>query len=73
MAVSAPADRGRANEALLEMLADGLAVGRRDVELLSGRSGRDKVLVVKGLDEDSVRSRIAAMVESSAGRRGTSR
>jgi len=63
VAVRAPADRGRANEALLDLLADRLGVGRRDLELLSGRSGRDKVLAVRGVDEDTVRKRIERVLE----------
>ena len=66
VAVRAPADRGRANEALVALLAEGLGVGRGDIELLSGRSGRDKVLAVRGLDEPSVRTRIARMLDAGA-------
>jgi uncharacterized protein (TIGR00251 family) len=63
VSVRAPADRGRANEALLDLLADRLGVGRRDLELLSGRSGRDKVLAVRGVDENTILRRIERLLE----------
>lgn len=64
VAVHAPADRGRANEALVGVLASGLGLDRRDVEVLSGRSGRDKIVSVKGIDEAAVRSRIERLLRA---------
>lgn len=62
VAVRAPAEAGRANDALLSLLAGELGVARRDLELLSGRSGRDKVLVVTGLDQEAVVARIGRIL-----------
>jgi uncharacterized protein (TIGR00251 family) len=42
LAVAAPPADGRANEAVLQLVADLLAVPRRAVALVSGASARDK-------------------------------
>ena len=49
--VAAPPDRGRANEALLEFLAEVLALPRRRVSLVAGASARDKVIEVIGISQ----------------------
>ena len=49
--VAAPAEGGRANEAVLKLVADTLALPRRDVSLVSGATARDKVAALAGLDE----------------------
>jgi uncharacterized protein len=42
LSVAAPPADGRANEAVLQLVADLLAVPRRAVELVSGATARDK-------------------------------
>lgn len=49
--IAAPALEGRANDELVEFLAEALGVSRRDVTLVSGEKSRDKVVAVVGLDE----------------------
>jgi hypothetical protein len=44
--VAAPAEAGRANAAVLELLARELGVSARDVALVSGRGARDKIVEV---------------------------
>ena len=48
--VSAPPENGRANDAVLKLLADRVGLPRRAVSLVSGHSGREKVVQVDGLD-----------------------
>ena len=62
--VSAPPEGGRANAAVLAVLADALDVARRDLELVSGRSSRDKIVVLDGLTLDAAEQRLAAAAES---------
>lgn len=50
IAVSAPADQGKANEALIEVLADALNVKRSQIELLSGQTSREKRFLIRGID-----------------------
>ena len=56
--IAAPAVDGKANEALLEYVADQLGVSRRALELVSGDKSRDKAIAVEGLDLSEVRSRL---------------
>jgi uncharacterized protein len=62
--VSAPPEGGRANDAVLGVLADALDVTRRDLELVSGRSSRDKVVALEGMTLDVADRRLAAAAES---------
>jgi uncharacterized protein len=49
--VAAPPERGKANDAVLELLAARLDVPRASVKLVSGLSGREKIIELTGLDE----------------------
>jgi uncharacterized protein len=56
--VTAPPVDGRANEALIRLLAKRLKVGRRAVSVVQGRHSRRKVVEIRGLSEDEVRGRL---------------
>ncbi|MCL4289284.1 MAG: DUF167 domain-containing protein [Thermoleophilia bacterium] len=58
--VAAPAERGRANQALLELVATTLGVERRRVRLVSGQTSRDKVIEVDGMTHDQAERLLAA-------------
>ncbi|RMG14577.1 MAG: YggU family protein [Deltaproteobacteria bacterium] len=51
--LAAPPVDGRANEALRRFFATALGVSRRDVEILSGQTGRHKRLRVRGLTPEA--------------------
>jgi uncharacterized protein (TIGR00251 family) len=57
--VSAPPERGRANAALLGLLAERLRVRPAELVVVAGRSGRDKVVELHGLDADEAERRLA--------------
>lgn len=57
--VTAPPDRGRANEAVIELLAEALGVPQSRVTLLRGGASREKIIEVEGLDAAGVRRRLA--------------
>ena len=61
--VSAPAEAGRANEAVLALLAETLDISRRDLELTAGHSARDKVVALDGLTNEMAESRLSAAAE----------
>lgn len=65
--VSALAENGRANAAVLALLADVLGVSRAQLELVSGGTTRDKVVEVEGLTGPEVEGRLAAASTSAAG------
>jgi uncharacterized protein YggU (UPF0235/DUF167 family) len=48
--VAAPAVGGAANQSLIRLLSDELGVRRRSVRLVAGAAGRQKLIVVDGLE-----------------------
>jgi uncharacterized protein len=57
--VAAPPERGRANAAVLGLIAETLSIARSDVELVAGESSRDKVVLVHGLADEDAEHRLA--------------
>lgn len=57
--VKAPPVEGRANEALLRLLAGALGVPRTSLRIIRGQRGRDKLVAVEGLETEEVRERLA--------------
>lgn len=57
--VTAPPEKGRANEAVVAILADGLGVRTDDVQIVAGHSAATKVVAVSGLDDDAVKKALS--------------
>ena len=53
--VTAPPDKGRANAAVVALLADALGVAKSRVRIVRGQSSRDKVLAGESLTPEDVR------------------
>jgi uncharacterized protein YggU (UPF0235/DUF167 family) len=49
--IAAAPERGKANEVVLRFLAERLALPRSSLRLVSGQSGRDKIVELTGIDE----------------------
>jgi uncharacterized protein (TIGR00251 family) len=62
LAVTAPPEQGRANQALIEALREALDLKRSQVELLSGATGRAKRFLIRGLSRAELLSRLAALL-----------
>jgi uncharacterized protein YggU (UPF0235/DUF167 family) len=60
--VAAPPESGKANDALVELLASTLGVSRSGIEILSGHDSRDKTVVVQGLGDEEIAARFDAPV-----------
>jgi uncharacterized protein (TIGR00251 family) len=58
--VHAPALEGRANDALLEFLAEKLGLSRRAVTLVRGDKSRHKVVRIEGLGLAEAKARLAS-------------
>ena len=61
VAVTAPPEDGRANKALALALREALGVKRSQVELVSGQTRRDKRFLIRGLTQQELQSRLAAL------------
>jgi len=53
-------ERGRANEAVLRLVAETLAVPRDAVSLVSGHGGREKIVELSGVGPTLIQRRLAA-------------
>jgi uncharacterized protein (TIGR00251 family) len=62
VAVSAPPQDGRANQALVEALCEALGVRRSQVQLLSGQTSRDKRFLIRGLSRADLEKRVAGLL-----------
>lgn len=56
---SAPPEDGRANDAVLELLAKRLGLPRRAVSVVSGHKGRDKVVEMSGIDAQEAERKLS--------------
>jgi uncharacterized protein len=61
--VSAPPEDGRANDAVVRLLADALGVPRAHVELVSGHASREKMVVLEGVAQADAERLLAAAGE----------
>ena len=52
--VTAPPENGRANEAVVELLATTLGIGTADISIESGHSSPSKVLAITGIDDEGI-------------------
>ena len=58
--VSAAPEGGRANEAVIRLLADTLLVPRHAVTVVAGHGGRDKIVELAGLGPSQIERRLTS-------------
>jgi uncharacterized protein YggU (UPF0235/DUF167 family) len=58
--VAAPPEGGRANDAVLDLLARELSLPRRSLSIVSGLSAREKVVRMEGIDRAETERRLEA-------------
>ncbi len=56
--VAATPERGIANEALVDFIAERLDIPKNAVKLVRGRTGRSKTIAVEGMTEEEARARL---------------
>jgi uncharacterized protein len=61
VAVSAAPERGKANAALVELLATALGLKRSAISLIAGETSRDKKFLIEGVSIDDLQARLAAI------------
>ena len=59
VAVTAPPEKGRANEEVEALLAEVLDVARGAVRVVTGHASRDKTAAIDGLGTEEIRRRLA--------------
>ncbi len=62
LAVAAPPEGGKANKAVCKLIAEGLGVPGRDVEVSVGTSKPQKTLTITGLTVDGVIERLESLM-----------
>ncbi len=60
VAVTQVAEKGKANQAIVETLAEGLGLKRSQIELQSGETQRQKTFLVRDISQEELAERIAA-------------
>jgi uncharacterized protein (TIGR00251 family) len=58
--VAAPPEGGRANDAVLDLLARELSLPRRSLSIVSGQTAREKVVRMEGIDRAETERRLEA-------------
>ena len=62
VAVAAAPERGKANAAIAEVLAEALGCKNAQVRLLSGETSREKMFLVVGIAPDDLRGRVETLL-----------
>lgn len=60
--VTAPPEKGKANDAIKALLARELGLRERDVSLVRGATSSDKTFRITGIDRRALEARLAAIV-----------
>lgn len=66
--VTAAAEKGKANAAICELLAEALGVKRSQVELLAGATSAEKRFLIRGAAVETLQQRIAEIAKGRAAR-----
>jgi uncharacterized protein (TIGR00251 family) len=62
--VTAPPEDGKANDAVVRLLADALGVPSGDIAIVSGHGARDKLVALSGIGPDEIERRLTASITS---------
>jgi uncharacterized protein YggU (UPF0235/DUF167 family) len=66
--VTAAPEGGKANDAVVRLLADALELPRRDVEIVSGHGGKDKIVELAGIAPEQIDERLASAGDRRSGK-----
>ena len=58
VAVTQPPEKGKANKAIVQVLADALGLRKSQIELLSGETSGHKKFLIRGVDGPALTARI---------------
>jgi uncharacterized protein (TIGR00251 family) len=63
VAVTAPPDKGRANDSIVLVLADSLGLKRSQVELIGGATSRAKKFLVRDVTAEVLRNKLQGLLD----------
>jgi uncharacterized protein len=63
ISITAPPEDGRANEAIVELLAEKLHLKRSQITILVGATNRNKKLLIQGIEEAELREKLSEWVK----------
>jgi uncharacterized protein (TIGR00251 family) len=63
VAVTAPPDKGRANDSIVLVLADSLGLKRSQVELIGGATSRAKRFLVRNVTAEVLRKKLQGLLD----------
>jgi uncharacterized protein (TIGR00251 family) len=64
IAVTAPPEGGRANDALVEALRETVGLKRSQIELIGGQTSRDKKFLIRGMTRVELECLVEALLPS---------
>jgi uncharacterized protein len=67
--VTAAPEHGRANDAVIKLLADALSVPRETLSIVSGHGGRDKIVELTGVGPGLIERRLTSASTTDRGRK----
>jgi uncharacterized protein (TIGR00251 family) len=53
--VTAPPEKGKANEAVIELLAETFGIAADNIEVVSGHSSPSKLIAITGMDDEAIK------------------
>jgi uncharacterized protein (TIGR00251 family) len=62
--VTAAPEDGKANAAVVKLLADTLSMRERDVQIVSGHASRDKTVALAGVSPEEIERRLAEVTSA---------
>jgi uncharacterized protein YggU (UPF0235/DUF167 family) len=62
--VTAPPENGKANDAVVRLLAEALSLPQGDIAIVSGHGARDKLVTLAGIGPDEIERRLTASMAS---------
>ncbi len=71
--VKAPPIKGQANTALLKFMAHALGIPENDLSLVRGYASRNKRLIIRGMDNDELKERLAQVLDITTAQGGGNR
>ena len=60
VAVTAPPEKGKANKAVVELLAQKLGIPKSNIELVTGATSRDKTLAIRAVTKEAIEALVEA-------------